>query len=67
MEKIWSGLLPIDRKERLRIPPQPVRKRPVEERIHSFDEVTLGFDAETARREAERCLHCPEPAPCVEA
>jgi glutamate synthase (NADPH/NADH) small chain len=33
------------------------------ERAKTFDEVSLGFDFETARSEAERCLNCPS-APC---
>ena len=37
---------------------------PVQEpsvRAHNFDEVALGYDAETAVAEAERCLHCKNP------
>lgn len=33
-------------------------QRPAEERKHDFGEVNLGFDEETARREAKRCLEC---------
>ncbi|KXB02064.1 dihydropyrimidine dehydrogenase [candidate division MSBL1 archaeon SCGC-AAA261D19] len=46
-------------KERLRVP-----ERPPEERIKDFDEVSLGYDQESARKEAERCLQCPK-SPCV--
>ena len=35
------------------------------ERIHSFDEVSLGYDEETALLEASRCLHCINH-PCVD-
>lgn len=35
------------------------------ERIHSFDEVSLGYDEETALLEASRCLHCANH-PCVD-
>ncbi len=35
------------------------------ERIHNFEEVALGFTAELAQLEAERCLNCPRPF-CVE-
>lgn len=35
------------------------------ERIHSFDEVSLGYDEETALLEASRCLHCVNH-PCVD-
>ena len=31
---------------------------PAEERKHTFAEMALGFDEETARREASRCLEC---------
>ncbi|MBI5000901.1 MAG: NADPH-dependent glutamate synthase [Euryarchaeota archaeon] len=30
-------------------------------RARNFDEVPLGYDKETARREAERCLQCKKP------
>ena len=33
-------------------------------RARDFEEVSLGFDAETARAEAERCLSCKN-APCA--
>ena len=51
-----------------RIKPKAVEmaKRPVEERIKSFDEVALGYTAEEAMKEAERCLICPKPT-CVPA
>ncbi len=35
-----------------------------EVRIHNFDEVALGYDEETAVKEAERCLNCPTK-PCI--
>ncbi|MDO4940696.1 MAG: NADPH-dependent glutamate synthase [Erysipelotrichaceae bacterium] len=35
------------------------------DRIHSFDEVALGYSEEVAVLEANRCLHCPNH-PCVE-
>ncbi|MCK4439046.1 FAD-dependent oxidoreductase, partial [Candidatus Bathyarchaeota archaeon] len=41
----------------------PMREQPVEERIHNFDEVPLGFSAEEAVAEAKRCLQCANP-PC---
>jgi hypothetical protein len=40
-------------------------KRPIEEHILDFDEVTLGFDPVTAAMEASRCMHCPDPQPCT--
>jgi glutamate synthase (NADPH/NADH) small chain len=57
---------PLDRKSRLKLPPQPVAKRPPEERVHDWRESYVPWDLETARREAERCIHCPA-APCQKA
>jgi glutamate synthase (NADPH) small chain len=59
-----KGDIDINRKARLRIPRQKVPKQPAEERVLNFAEVYLGFDAEHARIEAERCLQCPDPSPC---
>ncbi len=42
----------------------PMPKRPIEERIRSFDEVALGYSEEQAMMEAERCLQCKNPQ-CV--
>jgi len=38
------------------------RKRPPEERIQDFREVTLEFTAEEAQSEAARCIRCQNPA-----
>ena len=43
-------------KERLQIPHTPYAQRIPAERVRDFDEIVLGYDAETARREAARCL-----------
>lgn len=43
----------------------PMPERPVEERIHSFDEVALGYTVEMAVAEANRCIECKN-RPCVE-
>lgn len=43
----------------------PVPERGPEERINDFDEVPLGYDAEMARKEANRCLQCENPL-CVD-
>jgi len=47
--------------KRKKIPRQPMSGRPAAERIKDFDEVPLGYSAETARLEASRCLVCKEP------
>ncbi|HET97399.1 MAG TPA: NAD(P)-dependent oxidoreductase [Desulfurivibrio alkaliphilus] len=51
----------MDTKERMAIPRQQPRELPVAERISNFNEVVFGYDDETARREAERCLQCKKP------
>ena len=56
----------VDRKERLKIPPQVIPKQNPKERIKNWDEIYLELDIETARREASRCLQCPA-APCTKA
>jgi len=37
------------------------KELPPEERIHNFEEIVSGYDTETARMEAERCLQCKKP------
>jgi glutamate synthase (NADPH/NADH) small chain len=39
--------------------------RPAEERIEDFDEVALGFNAELAQKEAQRCIQCKNPE-CID-
>ena len=51
-------------KERMAIPRQPMPELAPETRRRSFAEVNLGYDAETAIREATRCISCRRP-PCV--
>jgi glutamate synthase (NADPH/NADH) small chain len=53
------GGVAVDRKERLKIPPQPIPKQAPEVRIHNWEEVCLGFDLAAARLEANRCIQCP--------
>jgi glutamate synthase (NADPH/NADH) small chain len=55
------------RKERLQIPHTPYPERPPEDRLGDFAEIVIGYDAETARAEASRCLQCPDPAGCAAA
>lgn len=51
-------------KERLAIPAQPMPTQDPVERRCNMDEVALGYRAEQAMIEAERCLQCRN-APCV--
>ncbi len=43
----------------------PMLKQDRKERIHNFNEVALGYTAEQALAEAERCIQCPKPK-CVQ-
>lgn len=67
MQSIQSDFLAIDRKARVHIPFLDLDHRPPEERISDFQDVVIAFDEDRARLEASRCIHCPDPAPCVEA
>jgi ferredoxin len=67
MQIIPSEFLAIDRKERANRPFRDLTLRPPEERIHDFNDVVISFDPERAMVEAARCIHCPDPAPCMVA
>ena len=49
-----------------RIPRVPVREQDPKVRATNFEEVCYGYNAEEARLEASRCLHCKNPR-CVGA
>ena len=44
-----------------RNPQMEMPKQVVEQRVHNFDEVALGYIEELALMEAGRCLNCPKP------
>jgi glutamate synthase (NADPH) small chain len=67
MQLIESEFLAIDRKSRVHIPFMDLDHRPASERICDFDDVVIDLDEERAIYEASRCIHCPDPAPCVVA
>ena len=67
MEKISGESLAIDRKARARLPSLDISHRPVSQRVCDFDDICIPMTPEEAMFEASRCVHCPEPAPCVEA
>lgn len=67
MAAVLGGSLNIDRKERMQITFHDLDLRPPEERIRDFNDVVLPLTAERAMLEARRCIHCPDPAACVEA
>jgi glutamate synthase (NADPH/NADH) small chain len=43
----------------------PMSKQDPKERVYNFNEVALGYTEEQAVAEAERCLQCPYPSPCI--
>ena len=53
------------KKKKERIPRQPMPARTPEERIQDFEEVALGFNAELAQKEAQRCIQCANPE-CID-
>ncbi len=65
MQSIPSEFLDIDRKKRTYLPFAGLSYRSATERVCDFSEVVLPFDEERARFEASRCIHCPDPAPCM--
>lgn len=67
MQSVPSEFLAIDRKERVNKPFQDLSLRQPGERVCDFDDVVISFDMERAKFEASRCIHCPDPAPCMVA
>ena len=67
MQSIPSEMLPIDRKARVNLPFYDLELRPAHIRTLDFDEVVIKFSVERAMFEASRCIHCPDPAPCMVA
>jgi glutamate synthase (NADPH/NADH) small chain len=55
-----------DTQRRLAIPAQPIPKQNPKVRVRNWDETFVGFDLETAKIEAARCIQCPD-APCQAA
>ncbi len=54
-----------NRRERRKIPRQPIPARDPVERIEDFNEVNIGFTEALAQLESQRCIECKRPA-CVE-
>lgn len=67
MQAVPSEFLAIDRKERANMPFRDLSLRPADERVCDFEDVVISFDEQRARVEASRCIHCPDPAPCMVA
>jgi glutamate synthase (NADPH/NADH) small chain len=55
----------IEKKQRMKIPRQHMPAQDPKERVKNFNEVALGFTAELAVAEADRCLECKQPK-CIE-
>jgi len=54
----------ISKKDRMKIPRQPMPEQDGDIRSTNFKEVNLGFTEELAKMEALRCLQCPKPV-CI--
>jgi glutamate synthase (NADPH/NADH) small chain len=65
MQNIPSEYLEIDRKARVYTPYQDLSLRPPTERVCDFGDVVVPLDSDRAMQEAARCIHCPDPAPCM--
>ena len=65
MQAVPSEYLAIDRKERANKPFCDLDLRPAQTRTADFDDVVIEFSAERAMLQASRCVHCPDPAPCM--
>ena len=65
MQTIPSENLDIDRKARVYMPYQDLSLRPPTERVCDFGDVIVPLDSDRAMVEAARCIHCPDPAPCM--
>jgi len=65
MQTIPSEHLEIDRKARVYMPYQDLSLRPPTERVCDFGDVIIPLDSDRAMQEASRCIHCPDPAPCM--
>jgi len=65
MQKIPSENLEIDRKARVYMPYEDPALRPPTERVCDFGDVVVPLDSNRAMLEASRCIHCPDPAPCM--
>ncbi len=54
----------LSKKDRMKIPRQPMPEQDPDVRRSNFEEVNLGFTEELAKLEALRCLQCPKPV-CI--
>lgn len=66
-EMLSRDFTSVNRKERMALVSQGLPLRPTDERNHDFDEAIIRLNEEWAIYEAQRCIHCPDPAPCQKA
>lgn len=64
MPEVPRGLPELKKADRMKILRHTMPAQPPEERIRNFDEVALGYSAQDAMEEAQRCLQCKD-RPCV--
>jgi glutamate synthase (NADPH/NADH) small chain len=67
MQSIPREEMVFDRKARMKFLPVEQAVRPPVERIADFGDTYLPLTEDQARKAAERCIHCADPAPCVKA
>lgn len=67
MQTVPGEYLDIDRKERVNAPFFDLNLRAPEERTCDFKDIVLEFTPQQAMEQAARCIHCPDPAPCMVA
>ena len=65
MQAVPSEFLAINRKERAKKPFYDLDLRPTDIRTSDFEDVVIEFNPERAMVQASRCVHCPDPAPCM--
>jgi len=65
MQSIPSEYLEIDRKARVYTPYKDLSLRSPTEHVCDFGDVVIPMDSDRAMQEAARCIHCPDPAPCM--
>jgi len=65
MQFIPSETLTVDRKARVNMPFYDLELRAPDVRTCDFEDVVITFSSDRAMLEAARCIHCPDPAPCM--
>lgn len=67
MQAVPGEYLSINRKNRVNMPFYDLDLRDPEARCYDFNDVVIEFTPEQAMVQAARCIHCPDPAPCMVA